>query len=99
VNLVVNARDAMRPADVDDRHREPRSRRSSCGVAPRLAIGPYARLRVSDTGEGMEQLVLDHIFEPFFTTKPEAKVPGLASRWRSASSPKRARSRSTPNRA
>jgi two-component system, cell cycle sensor histidine kinase and response regulator CckA len=32
---------------------------------------------VSDTGEGMEQLVLDHIFEPFFTTKPRGEGTGL----------------------
>jgi PAS domain S-box-containing protein len=39
--------------------------------------GPYARLRVSDTGGGMPPEVMERAFEPFFTTKGEGKGVGL----------------------
>jgi CheY-like chemotaxis protein len=78
VNLVVNARDAM-PAGgvltIDTANIDIDEARSD--LRPGLAVGAYVRLRVSDSGEGMEQLVLDHIFEPFFTTKPRGEGTGL----------------------
>jgi PAS domain S-box-containing protein len=37
----------------------------------------YIVVRVSDTGQGMEQATLDHVFEPFFTTKPPGQGTGL----------------------
>ena len=42
-----------------------------------LPKGKYARLRVSDTGRGMDQEVLKKMFEPFFTTKKEGEGSGL----------------------
>ncbi|MBI5381787.1 MAG: response regulator [Opitutae bacterium] len=39
--------------------------------------GPHVRLRVIDTGTGMEPQVLERIFEPFFTTKPAGEGTGL----------------------
>ena len=35
------------------------------------------RIKVSDTGQGMEPEVIDRIFEPFFTTKEMGKGSGL----------------------
>jgi PAS domain S-box-containing protein len=78
VNLAVNARDAMPSGgtlvvqtfvtDVDESHAAGR-----IGLPP----GPYACMKVSDTGVGMSREVIDHAFEPFFTTKPKGERTGL----------------------
>jgi PAS domain S-box-containing protein len=42
-----------------------------------LAPGPYLRLSVSDTGQGMTGEVRRQIFDPYFTTKAEGEGTGL----------------------
>jgi hypothetical protein len=78
VNLAVNARDAMpgggtltidaADIDADDAYTT---------IRPGLATGRYLRLRVSDTGTGMDRDTLARVFEPFYTTKPQGKGTGL----------------------
>jgi len=42
-----------------------------------LTPGPYVRLKVRDTGEGIEPEIMARIFEPYFTTKEVGKGTGM----------------------
>ena len=42
-----------------------------------LSAGKYARLTVSDTGEGIDPKIIDRILEPYFTTKDIDKGLGM----------------------
>jgi two-component system cell cycle sensor histidine kinase/response regulator CckA len=42
-----------------------------------LSPGPYVRLNVRDTGEGIEPEIMDRIFEPYYTTKEIGKGTGM----------------------
>lgn len=44
---------------------------------PAIAPGWFVRIRVSDTGIGMDPPTLSHVFEPYFTTKPRGEGRGL----------------------
>lgn len=79
VNLCTNAAHAMRRSGgvlrvsleelaLDDRY---------LSQHPDLQPGMYLCLKVSDTGEGMDQGVRERIFEPFFTTKKPGEGAGV----------------------
>jgi signal transduction histidine kinase/CheY-like chemotaxis protein/HAMP domain-containing protein len=78
MNLSVNARDAMprggaltigiETVFIDENY---------IGTHPEAHVGNFVRLRVTDTGCGMDAATLAHIFEPFFTTKEVGKGTGL----------------------
>ncbi|MEW6262542.1 MAG: PAS domain S-box protein [Thermodesulfobacteriota bacterium] len=42
-----------------------------------LPPGPYVRFEVRDTGEGMEEKIMERIFDPYFTTKGPGEGTGL----------------------
>jgi two-component system cell cycle sensor histidine kinase/response regulator CckA len=44
---------------------------------PWLPAGRFVRLRVTDTGRGMEEQALRHLFEPFFAPSPSGRGKGL----------------------
>jgi PAS domain S-box-containing protein len=42
-----------------------------------LRPGPYLRLTVADTGQGMDKEIMERIFDPFFTTKKPGEGTGM----------------------
>lgn len=79
VNLATNAWHAMegRPARLTVELDAVRVDAALVASNADLHPGGYLRLRVTDTGTGMEASLLERIFEPFFTTKPVGKGTGL----------------------
>jgi signal transduction histidine kinase len=50
---------------------------SFCRGREGLLAGRHARIRVSDTGHGMDEETQRRIFEPFFTTKKTGDGTGM----------------------
>ncbi|MEO5957521.1 MAG: ATP-binding protein [Opitutaceae bacterium] len=78
LNLVLNARDALRDkghilVSTAERQIRPGLNRRVTDAPP----GRYIALIVSDNGIGMDAETQKHLFEPFFTTKPHGKGTGL----------------------
>jgi signal transduction histidine kinase/CheY-like chemotaxis protein len=78
MNLCTNAVQAMERGGllsvVLERHEQNELRTLSRGsVEP----GPYVRLIISDTGNGIPAAVLERMFDPFFTTKGVGEGTGL----------------------
>ena len=73
LNLAINARDAM----PDGGTLTISSRRRRITNDPELVPGTYVELSISDTGNGMDEEVLERAFDPFFTTKEVGKGTGL----------------------
>jgi signal transduction histidine kinase len=76
MNLVINARDAMRPTG-GTIVVETENVRLDSSADPEVQPGPYVSVKVSDTGSGMTPDVLARAFEPFFTTKEVGSGSGL----------------------
>jgi PAS domain S-box-containing protein len=77
VNLAVNARDAMPEGgrlSIDLSNADPGD---AAPGRPGALEAPMVRMRVSDTGTGMDASTLAHAFEPFFTTKGLARGTGM----------------------
>jgi len=72
LNLVVNARDAMKADGFIKIQVENVLDASEVGLP-----GEHVRLSIADSGSGMTEEVKRHVFEPFFTTKEVGKGSGL----------------------
>ena len=78
LNLCVNARDAMPDGgdlslsaenfEVDEHY---------AAMTPGLTAGPHLLLKISDTGPGIPEEIMEKIFDPFFTTKTVGNGTGL----------------------
>jgi PAS domain S-box-containing protein len=79
LNLCANASHAMRdkggvlevslqPVDLDE---------AAAAQYHDLAPGPYVRVKIKDTGHGMDKEVMERIFDPFFTTKAPGEGTGM----------------------
>jgi two-component system NtrC family sensor kinase len=68
LNLLINARDALRSTNGE--------RRIAISTAADGSQGGIL-VSVSDTGRGMSQAEIGHIFEPFYTTKAPGEGTGL----------------------
>lgn len=78
LNMVVNAQDAMPLGGRLTIETEERILDSGPSPGPEgIPEGPWAVLRVCDTGEGIDPEHLGRIFDPFFTTKALGQGTGL----------------------
>jgi PAS domain S-box-containing protein len=79
LNLCTNAEYAMRgrPGRLTISLKQVTLDEIRAAQLPPLKPGPCACLRISDTGNGMNEATMEHIFERFFTTKPEGAGSGL----------------------
>ncbi len=78
VNLINNAVDAMDgEGDVKITLSRVHSSDKIFAQFPNVIKGMYCKIRLSDTGHGMDQTTMERMFEPFFTTKEVGKGTGL----------------------
>jgi PAS domain S-box-containing protein len=73
LNLAINARDAMPDGGAIDISAD----QADCDLESGLSGGSYLRIRVADTGTGMDPDTLKRAIEPFFSSKPLGKGTGL----------------------
>ena len=78
MNLVVNGREAMpHGGALTIETRNVHLAENLCEVPGEAGARPYVRLRVADTGVGMDAHTKQHLFELFFTTKDSSRGTGL----------------------
>ncbi|MGI4748877.1 MAG: two-component system VirA-like sensor kinase [Janthinobacterium lividum] len=80
MNLVSNAAQAMaRPGTITIQADTVRLTKMQLLSHETITPGNYLRIRVADTGSGMDAATLANVFQPFFTTRPAGTGLGLAT--------------------
>jgi PAS domain S-box-containing protein len=78
MNLCINARDAIEQNGVIkisvSRHSKVEGR---CAICSNEVTGEWVAMRVSDTGHGIDEALLDDIFQPFVTSKEVGEGSGM----------------------
>jgi PAS domain S-box-containing protein len=78
LNLCLNARDAMPAGGIlSIQARNVWLDEHFTSMHQEAKPGPYVRIRLVDTGEGIPASLRPKVFDPFFTTKEEGKGSGL----------------------
>lgn len=77
LNLAINARDAMPEGGRLSIRTENISITNIDNASSQTLIGDFAKIVISDTGQGIASENLNTIFEPFYTTKKEQLGSGL----------------------
>lgn len=79
MNLCTNAKDAMEASGgvLSVSLEDVELSADFTGSYPEMQPGAFIRLRVEDTGIGMDRSITDNIFRPYFTTKDREKGTGL----------------------
>jgi signal transduction histidine kinase len=79
LNLCANAKYAMRQTGgvLEVRLEAVEVDTALAAQHPTLHLGPYVRLTVRDTGQGMPPDVVERIYDPFFTTKAAGEGTGI----------------------
>lgn len=78
LNLTLNARDAISGSGILKFHTENiYFDADSVKNYPDLVPGEYVKISVSDSGKGIDDVILNRVFEPFFTTKNVGEGTGL----------------------
>ena len=80
VNLVMNARDALRGEGAISVHvRHLLLDEEFASARPGLHTGRHVAVTVRDNGNGMDEATRARVFQPYFTTKPNGTGLGLAT--------------------
>jgi signal transduction histidine kinase/CheY-like chemotaxis protein/PAS domain-containing protein len=78
LNLIINARDAMKNGGFIDISTQNLSLSADVDkLMVKIPTGDYVVLIVADSGPGIPKSIMDHLFEPFFTTKELGHGTGL----------------------
>ncbi len=77
INLVVNARDAMKGGTVTIRTATKTVTQAAALGTAIMPPGEYVRIEVADSGIGIPKEHIGKIFDPFFTTKADGQGTGL----------------------
>ena len=79
INLVINARDAMKNTGTINITVKNSTKNSAsyCDSCHEAITGPFFTVNIKDNGSGIEEENLKRIFTPFFTTKEVGKGTGM----------------------